>query len=94
MTIHISKDVENAINAAVRSGQFASADEMVAKLVWDYARTHPVQQPAQPVESGAKPNLGSIGAMRTFDMRASISWWSDSGWGRVTAGRSRGPGSA
>jgi Arc/MetJ-type ribon-helix-helix transcriptional regulator len=64
MTIHVSKDVENAINAAVRSGQFASADEMVAKLVWDYARSHPVQQPAQPVGSGAKPNLGSIGAMR------------------------------
>jgi Arc/MetJ-type ribon-helix-helix transcriptional regulator len=43
MTIHVSKDVENAINAAVRSGQFASADEMVAKLVREYARSHPVQ---------------------------------------------------
>ena len=29
MTIHISKDTENAITAAVQSGQFASADEMV-----------------------------------------------------------------
>ena len=30
MTIHLSKDVESSINAAVRSGQFSSADEAVA----------------------------------------------------------------
>src|SRR4051812_24712045 len=36
MTIHVSKDVENTINAAVRSGQFASANEMVDKLVRQY----------------------------------------------------------
>jgi Arc/MetJ-type ribon-helix-helix transcriptional regulator len=36
MTIHLSKDVENSIIAAVQSGQFASADEMVNKLVREY----------------------------------------------------------
>ena len=30
MTINISKDAESSINAAVQSGQFASADEMDA----------------------------------------------------------------
>ena len=37
MKIHVSKDVENCINAAVRSGQFASPDEMIDKLVREYA---------------------------------------------------------
>ena len=37
MTINVSKDVENRINAAVRSGQFASPDEMIDKLVREYA---------------------------------------------------------
>jgi Arc/MetJ-type ribon-helix-helix transcriptional regulator len=38
MVIHVSKDVEDSINAAVRSGRFASADEMIAKLVQEEAR--------------------------------------------------------
>ena len=46
MTIHVSKDAETAINAAVQSGQFASADEMVDRLVQDYAQRHR-QQPKQ-----------------------------------------------
>ena len=44
MTLHLSKDAEEAINAAVQSGQFASADEMVDRLVREYAqrtRQHP-----------------------------------------------------
>src|SRR4051794_14768561 len=36
MTIHVSKDVENAINAAVRRGQFSSAGEMIETLVREY----------------------------------------------------------
>jgi Arc/MetJ-type ribon-helix-helix transcriptional regulator len=64
MTIQVSKDAENTINAAVSSGQFASADEMVDKLVRDYARRHPVRPSSQPVEAKGNPNLGSIGAMR------------------------------
>lgn len=64
MTIHVSKDVESAINAAVRSGRFASADDAVAEIVRDYFRRHPGEPPAQPVASEAKANLGSIGAMR------------------------------
>jgi Arc/MetJ-type ribon-helix-helix transcriptional regulator len=44
MTINVSKDVESSINAAVQSGQFASPDEMITKLVRDYAQRS--QQPA------------------------------------------------
>lgn len=33
MTIHVSKEVETAIKAAVQSGRFASADEMITRLV-------------------------------------------------------------
>jgi Arc/MetJ-type ribon-helix-helix transcriptional regulator len=36
MTINVSKDVESSINVAVQSGRFASADEMIAKLVREY----------------------------------------------------------
>ena len=45
MTIQVSKDAENAINAAVQSGQFASAGEMVDKLVREFAQ-HIRLQPA------------------------------------------------
>jgi Arc/MetJ-type ribon-helix-helix transcriptional regulator len=36
MTIIVSKDVESTINEAVQSGHFASADEMITKLVREY----------------------------------------------------------
>jgi Arc/MetJ-type ribon-helix-helix transcriptional regulator len=66
MTIHVSKDVETTINAAVRSGQFASADEMVDKLVRDYARRRPVLPVPQPTdakdgEDTPDPFLGLMG---------------------------------
>jgi Arc/MetJ-type ribon-helix-helix transcriptional regulator len=54
MTIHVSKDVENAINAAVQSGQFASADEMIDKLVREYDQQHR-QPPAATQSSPAQP---------------------------------------
>jgi Arc/MetJ-type ribon-helix-helix transcriptional regulator len=48
MIINVSNDVETAIEAAVRSGRFASAGEMIDRLVREYAR-RPTQQPsAQP----------------------------------------------
>jgi Arc/MetJ-type ribon-helix-helix transcriptional regulator len=47
MTIHVSKDVEDTIKAAVQSGQFASADEMIDTLVRQYAQqTEERPQPA------------------------------------------------
>lgn len=51
MTIHVSQDVEGWINAAVQSGRYASADEMIAKLVREEAQRiqqspATVQQPA------------------------------------------------
>ncbi len=37
MTLNIPEDVESSINAAVQSGRYASADEMIAKLVREEA---------------------------------------------------------
>lgn len=51
MTISVSKDVERTIDAAVRSGQFASAAEMVTELVREYARRHPVQPVLPPTNA-------------------------------------------
>jgi Arc/MetJ-type ribon-helix-helix transcriptional regulator len=51
MTISVSKDVESTIDAAVRSGQFASAAEMVTELVRAYARRHPVQPVLPPTDA-------------------------------------------
>jgi Arc/MetJ-type ribon-helix-helix transcriptional regulator len=59
MTIHVSKDAENAINAAVHSGQFASADEMIDRLVQEYAQRHRQEltatQPQPPTTPTYKP---------------------------------------
>jgi Arc/MetJ-type ribon-helix-helix transcriptional regulator len=38
MTLNISKDVENVISAAVQSGRYASADEMITRLVEEDAQ--------------------------------------------------------
>lgn len=38
MTLYVSKHVESFINAAVRSGRYASADEMIARLVEEDAQ--------------------------------------------------------
>jgi Arc/MetJ-type ribon-helix-helix transcriptional regulator len=53
MTIHVSKDVENAINAAVQSGRFASADEMITKLVREDAQRTQQEQRAGLDAAGA-----------------------------------------
>ena len=60
MTIHLSKEVENAIKAAVRSGRYASADEMIARLVREEARRS--QQPKQPRTSRKETNRARSGA--------------------------------
>ena len=44
MTIHVSKEVENTVHAAVQSGRYASVDEMITRLVLEDAQrahTHP-----------------------------------------------------
>lgn len=64
MTIHVSKDAEHAINVAVQSGQFASAGEMVDRLVREYAQRTGQPSPSSPASQPGEPNLGSIGAMR------------------------------
>jgi Arc/MetJ-type ribon-helix-helix transcriptional regulator len=52
MTINVSKDVENAINAAVRNGQFSSASEMIDKLVREYDQRK--RQPAKRAKPKAR----------------------------------------
>jgi Arc/MetJ-type ribon-helix-helix transcriptional regulator len=54
MTINVSKDVESAINAAVKSGQFASAGEMIDTLVHEYQERHQHTQPAASQQSTAQ----------------------------------------
>jgi Arc/MetJ-type ribon-helix-helix transcriptional regulator len=55
MTIHVSKDVETAINAAVQSGRFASPDDAVAEIVRDYfSRQQARLAPATP-DQARKP---------------------------------------
>jgi Arc/MetJ-type ribon-helix-helix transcriptional regulator len=54
MTIQVSKDVENAINAAVQSGRFASADEMIDTLVHEYQERHQHTRPAASQQSAAE----------------------------------------
>jgi Arc/MetJ-type ribon-helix-helix transcriptional regulator len=56
MTIHLPKDVENSIEAAVHSGHFASADDAVA-AAW---RAFAQQRPLPAAASGP----GLIGALR------------------------------
>ena len=50
MTLHVSKDVENVINAAVQSGRYASAEEMITRLVQEDARRSrtPAASPQEP----------------------------------------------
>ncbi len=55
MTIRVSKDVETSIDEAVQSGRFASAEDMVAKLVREYAqrsRQEPSADESGPTEAG------------------------------------------
>jgi Arc/MetJ-type ribon-helix-helix transcriptional regulator len=54
MTIHLPKDIESSIEAAVHSGHFASADELVAQAVRSFLR--------QPKSPQANAGLGSISA--------------------------------
>lgn len=56
MTIHVSQDVESSINAAVQSGRYASADEMIAELVREEA-----QRTRQPPSRGADAPLAGQG---------------------------------
>lgn len=59
MTINVSKDVERAIDAAVQSGQFASVDEMIDKLVRDYEqRSRSMASQAKIGEATSDPILG------------------------------------
>lgn len=40
MNIKFPENIEQSINAAVQSGYFASADEMVARIVQEYFQSH------------------------------------------------------
>jgi Arc/MetJ-type ribon-helix-helix transcriptional regulator len=57
MTINVSKDVEDSINAAVQKGLFASAEEMIAQLVREHAQRTP-PSPAEGAAADADPLVG------------------------------------
>jgi Arc/MetJ-type ribon-helix-helix transcriptional regulator len=62
MTIHLPNDVERSIEAAVKSGRFASVDEAMTKAA--QLLLQELKQEAKPVVAIADFGLGSIGAMR------------------------------
>jgi Arc/MetJ-type ribon-helix-helix transcriptional regulator len=67
MTINVSKDVEDAIDAAVRSGQFASAGEMIDKLVREYGerpRPHAAAAQQPPATAHAQSILEMVDELR------------------------------
>jgi hypothetical protein len=71
MMIDVSKDVEHAINAAVQSGQFASAGEMIDTLVHEYQRrTRPqpaTQEAADKTAFDVASRAGLIGVLDMVD---------------------------
>ena len=56
MTIHLPRDIEQSVEAAVQSGRFASAGAALAEAWRAFEEQHSVSEPAS--------GLGSIGAMR------------------------------
>ena len=56
MTIELPTELENSIQAALRNGRFASAEELVAQAVRSFLH--------QPAMRPTTPELGSIGFMR------------------------------
>jgi hypothetical protein len=63
MIINVSKDVEKTINAAVQSGAFASADEMIATLVREYAhhaRSQPTVVQWLPPAAGTEKSIWEV----------------------------------
>ena len=65
MTIHLPKDVEHSIEAAVHGGLFVSVDEALAEA-WRCLERQRVTPKSKPETGGTSPDplLGSIGAMR------------------------------
>jgi hypothetical protein len=67
MTIHLSKELESSIEAAVHSGHFATVDDAMAEaarlLLRNLKQTPPPVAPAG-VALPPDPVLGSIGAMQ------------------------------
>jgi Arc/MetJ-type ribon-helix-helix transcriptional regulator len=66
MTIHLPKDLESSIRAAVHGGHFATVDDAMAEAARLLLRN--LKRPAQPVAPAGTaqppdPVLGSIGAM-------------------------------
>ncbi|AGA26444.1 hypothetical protein [Singulisphaera acidiphila] len=60
MTIHLPKDVEIAIEAAVQSGHFASVDDALA-VAW-----RNFQQQQKPQQAGSETPDPLLGSMRDY----------------------------
>ena len=64
MTIHLPQDIESALQAAVRSGHFASLDQAMTEAARRLLRELNLgQQPPQPVRSDNPPDP-VLGCMR------------------------------
>lgn len=64
MTIHLPHDLESSLQAAVRSGRFASVDEAMAEaarlLLRELNRRQPAPPPANAGDETPDPFLGSM----------------------------------
>jgi Arc/MetJ-type ribon-helix-helix transcriptional regulator len=82
MTINVSKEVENAIKAAVQRGQFSSADEMITRLVEEYGqRTQRPSSPPTASQEAAAPTRKPIWE-RIQDLTADVP---DEEWDKLPA---------
>lgn len=62
MIIHLPDAMERSIEAAVRSGRFASVDEAMTKAA--HLLLQELRHEVKPTPSGNSPDLGLIGALR------------------------------
>ncbi len=60
MTIHLPKDVETSVEAAVHSGYFASVDDALAEAWRTFQKQHQNPQATSADEIVADPLLGSM----------------------------------
>lgn len=64
MTIHLPKDIERSIEAAVHGGHFASLDEAMAEAARLLLRTLPQNDESSPVNGDASAADPVLGLMR------------------------------
>jgi Arc/MetJ-type ribon-helix-helix transcriptional regulator len=64
MTIHLPREVESSIHAAVHSGRFASVDDAMTAAARLLLKELSQQQPVAALNQANAPSQGFIGALR------------------------------